>query len=236
MINTEHLAGALAATRVEVLNPPATTARRRARGASVVVGTMGSGKEAGIVLQLLLDSEFALGVPGGPPAWAEVVRNALVHEGRLRSVVLKNHPTLDVESLLALLVEAFEDLDVPMVGSPAGRFTESELAELRREGVELSEPPAHGLGVAGRTAAEFAALMATALSVSEAAALLGVDKSRVRQRLAKGTLYGIKPGGAWRLPRFQFTSGGQVPGIDRVLQAVPGTLHPVAVQRWLTHP
>lgn len=236
-IDTEQLVGALEGARVEVLDAEgsARSSRRRGTPRGKVAVDEGTGTSE-IVLRLFLESALARGMPGGPPAWAAAVRNALVHEGRLRSVVLKNTPLLDVDSLLAFLVAALEGMRAPYAGSPRRQFTESELAELRREGVELAEDPAPGGGVAAKTAAEFAALMATAFSVSEAATQLGVDDSRVRQRLAKRTLYGIKSGGTWRLPQFQFASGGQVPGIDQVLQALPISLHAVAVQRWLTNP
>lgn len=53
-------------------------------------------------------------------------------------------------------------------------------------------------------------------------------------------MYGVKVGlggrRAWRLPRFQFTESGLVPGLDHVLRRLPEDLHPVALYRWLTTP
>ncbi|TAK22354.1 MAG: DNA-binding protein [Chloroflexota bacterium] len=85
-----------------------------------------------------------------------------------------------------------------------------------------------------RTAAEYAAMVASSMSVVEAAELLGVKDSRVRQRLGERTLYGIKMRAGWRLPRFQFCADGRVPGLDRVLPHLDPELHPVEVLAWLT--
>jgi excisionase family DNA binding protein len=87
-----------------------------------------------------------------------------------------------------------------------------------------------------RTAFEYAVLRATALTTSEAAERLGVDESRVRQRLRNRALYGLKTGVEWRLPAFQFARAGLVPGIDRVFPRLPKSLSPVAVRRWFHTP
>ncbi len=87
-----------------------------------------------------------------------------------------------------------------------------------------------------RTAFEYALLRATGLTTHEAAKRLGVNDSRVRQRLAQRALYGIKAGDEWRLPAFQFTRTGLVAGIDRVLPRLPQSLNPVAVYRWFHTP
>ena len=82
-------------------------------------------------------------------------------------------------------------------------------------------------------------LLATARPVAEAARLLGVDPSRVRQRLGERSLYGLKTPRGWRLPAFQFDLDQPdrlVPGIGGVLAALPPDLHPVAVYNWLTLP
>jgi hypothetical protein len=231
-LDIEGLAEALEATRVEVLDAEALEARHASPVPGAHLGP-GAGKSE-IVLRLL--SQFEGGGPGDPTEWAVAVRNALVHEGRLWSVVVRNYPSLDVDSFLALLVAAFSGLRVPTVGSPSRQFTEAELAELSHEGVEISDAPTSRPGAAAKTAAEYAALLATALSVGQTAELLHVDESRVRQRLTQRTLYGVKTGATWRLFRFQFARDGQVPRIDPVLQVLPMTLHPVAVYRWFTSP
>jgi hypothetical protein len=89
---------------------------------------------------------------------------------------------------------------------------------------------------AARTIAALAAICATSLRVPEAADRLGVQPGRVRQRLSKHTLYGFKIRGTCRLPAFQFTAGGEVPGIGRVLVRLNPALHPVGIVTWFTQP
>jgi hypothetical protein len=89
-----------------------------------------------------------------------------------------------------------------------------------------------------RATAEYARLLADSYSVEEAAAVLGVNGSRIRQRLTATpiSLYGIKLGKAWRIPKFQFHGRRLVPGLEAVLSRIPANLHPVALYRWLTSP
>jgi hypothetical protein len=116
------------------------------------------------------------------------------------------------------------------------RLPEPEAAALRRAGlVRAPLSPDAPDSVAGLAAA-YAALMASSLSVSEAAQRLRVDPSRVRQRLTERTLFGFKERGTWRLPAFQFDAAGTVPGLEVVVPRVDPGLHPVAVERWFTLP
>src|SRR6266404_8433417 len=55
-----------------------------------------------------------------------------------------------------------------------------------------------------RSQAQYMALLEESLSAAEAAKLLHVDVSRIRQRLRGRSLFGIEHEGGWRLPRFQF--------------------------------
>jgi len=88
-----------------------------------------------------------------------------------------------------------------------------------------------------QTAADYAALLATALSVPEMARRLGVDPSRVRQRIAGHTLVAVKDGATWRLPLFQMDETGQqlVPGLAAVAPHLV-EVHPVVAARWLMLP
>ncbi len=90
--------------------------------------------------------------------------------------------------------------------------------------------------VRGQAAEAYESLLGSALTVEQAASRLGVNASRIRQRLGSRSLYGIKDAGAWRLPAFQFGRTGLVPGIAHVLQALPEDASPVAIARWLDTP
>lgn len=119
-------------------------------------------------------------------------------------------------------------------------LSEDELRFLEEAGVELTDLVPRDRGAASPlalTAAEYAALLATALTVPELASRLGVDPSRVRQRLARHTLYGIKDGKSWRIPLFQLDDTGRalVPGLHLVAPRWAGA-HAVEVARWFTLP
>jgi len=80
------------------------------------------------------------------------------------------------------------------------------------------------------------ALLAESLSAADAAKLLRVDVSRVRQRLRERSLFGIEYEGSWRLPRFQFERRLVLPGLAQVLKALPSDLFPLDVVDWFVLP
>lgn len=148
---------------------------------------------------------------------------------------------VDPEEFDRLVAEALEHV-VPLRPSPdaVAELSEDELALLAGGGMRFDPLPAGSEHPLVRMAALYAALLGSSLSVAQAAALLGVAESRVRQRLGERTLYGIKRPGGWRLPRFQFAAPGAtrgtVPGIERALQRLTFDLHPLAVVSWFTTP
>src|SRR5713226_7674029 len=136
-----------------------------------------------------------------------------------------------------LVVEALEQV-VPArpLLDPRRELSASEIAVLEQGGFELeplSLDNAHPLIM---SAAAYAALIGSSLSVAQTAARLHVEGSRVRQRLGERTLYGIKMRSGWRLPLFQFTDQGTVSGIDVVMPRLDPTLHPLSVVGWFTTP
>lgn len=80
--------------------------------------------------------------------------------------------------------------------------------------------------------------LAGAFDVAEVAQRLGVDPTRIRQRLRGRTLYGLRvQGRSWRLPRFQFDeTGREIPHMGEVLRALPPDLHPRSVEGFLLAP
>lgn len=125
---------------------------------------------------------------------------------------------------------------VGMRATSANELTQAEITALQRGGFTL-EPRDYGPNDPYlRGVALYATLVASGLNVAEAAALLHVDESRVRQRLAKRTLYGVKLDNTWHLPTFQFHEGRLIPGFDRVVMALDPTLNPVAVYQWFLAP
>lgn len=84
--------------------------------------------------------------------------------------------------------------------------------------------------------AQYMALLEESLSAAQAAKLLGVDVSRIRQRLRERSLCGIEYEGSWRLPRFQFERRLVIPGLASVLRALPDDLFPLDVVDWFLLP
>lgn len=79
-------------------------------------------------------------------------------------------------------------------------------------------------------------LVQGSLSVTEAAARLGVTTARIRQRLAERTLWAFTSGRNSLLPPAQFTATGEVPHLEKLMPLVAKDLHPLTVQALLTQP
>ncbi|BEP14381.1 hypothetical protein acdb102_26920 [Acidothermaceae bacterium B102] len=153
--------------------------------------------------------------------------------------------SLTVAGVLARRGLSFDEADLAeAVEQALGRYLSvpgsaplaaSQRATLQAGGLDLDATGAYATA-ATRTAADYAALVATALSVPEAAARLGVDGSRVRHRIAAGELWALHGSGRRRLlPVLQFSAdGGVVPGLSDVLRALPDDLHPLEVAGFLT--
>jgi hypothetical protein len=122
------------------------------------------------------------------------------------------------------------------VQDPIHEFTDAEIEVLRRGSLNLCPPALGQDDPVAVTAAEYAALLATSHTVGEVAKLLQVDESRVRQRLAQRTLYGIKLRSGWRIPAFQFAGDRPLPGIEHVFPRLDPGLYPLSVFRWFLLP
>jgi CheY-like chemotaxis protein len=101
--------------------------------------------------------------------------------------------------------------------------------------------PIHGevkSAPAAARAAMYDAIIASSLTTEQAAKKLGVNTSRIRQRLLADPpqLYGIRRNSVWWLPKFQFGRKDLVPGIDKVIARLDSRLDPVAVDTWFRTP
>jgi hypothetical protein len=146
-------------------------------------------------------------------------------EGRSVAVLDVSWPVMSMRVVGRVAVDA----------PPPPALTEAEAEALASGGSGRPFPDAV-VAAAALAAAAYDEIVEAALSVDDAAERLGVNPSRVRQRLGEGSLYGIKHAGAWRLPSFQFTKRGLVRGIDVVLRALPADLSALAVVRWFETP
>ena len=121
---------------------------------------------------------------------------------------------------------------------PREDLTAAEAAILERGGFSLEPEELDADDPLVQTVAEYAALLKSSLSTAEAARRLGVDPSRIRQRLTADppTLYGIRIGSSWYIPELQFDCDGLLRGLGDVVSRLDPELHPVAVFRWFTTP
>jgi hypothetical protein len=120
---------------------------------------------------------------------------------------------------------------------PRATLSEGELTALQAVGLSTEPwPGAAEQDPLARTIVDYMALIETSLTAGQAAKLLGVDVSRIRQRLRAGTLMGIEYEGEWRLPLFQFERGLVLPGLGEVIAALPAGMNPLDVVLWFLEP
>jgi hypothetical protein len=126
----------------------------------------------------------------------------------------------------------------PPITHAASQLTAAEARELSGIGLDADASREAYASVAEGTAARMTAILADARSVAATADLLGVTPARVRQLLnePQPALFGIKAGGAWLVPNFQFVDGRAVPNMRTVLAALPPGLHAVEFFNWFTRP
>jgi excisionase family DNA binding protein len=157
-------------------------------------------------------------------------------EKELRDRGIRRSPEDIAEEARRLVFYVISEMPTGRWAADPGReFAEEEIVALKEGGLDLSVREAGPDPLAG-TAAKYVALLASALTTREAAGVLEVGESRIRQRLREGTLYGVKAGRENRLPAFQFEGGGEVPGIAEVLARIDRSVHPVAVLNWFLLP
>ncbi len=182
-------------------------------------------------------ARFAPVVGAGPvrtPSAVEVVRSleeALQVTAALQR--LAGAVGLDTDEFIRLL-----ELSVAEAMEPVqGVFSTAETRALAEAGVDLSGPSGDAMTADAHTADRALAQQSQSWSVAQAAELLGRTPRRVRQRIAGQTLYALRAqAGQLRLPRWQFTDHGVIPGLEKVIPALSRSLHPVSVERFMRTP
>jgi hypothetical protein len=147
--------------------------------------------------------------------------------------------TVSPQVLERMVVAAVDALPRTLYASnPDEELTAPERDALLRGGLDPSRRELGATDPLARTAADYAALLRRSRSVREAARMLAVHESRVRQRLntRPPTLYGFKVGGEWRIPDFIFEGKRLVPGMEVVAGRLDPAIHPVGFFRWFTMP
>jgi hypothetical protein len=163
----------------------------------------------------------------------EDVRRALSHEQIIKLIAERGK--IDPESLLKLILGQFAA--TPATSERGRLFSEAEQQVLDEAHVDLSGLAEQTANPEEVTASRYAAIYARALTVSEASKRLSVSPGRIRQRIAGRTLHALRvSAGGWRLPLWQFTDQGLLPGLEQVLPALPEQLHPMSVFGFMHQP
>jgi hypothetical protein len=84
---------------------------------------------------------------------------------------------------------------------------------------------------AARTLAE---TLRSALTLDQVAATLSVSRSRISHRLADATLWGFTVQGRRFVPGWQLTGGHTIPGLASIVPVIPSSLHPLALDAFMT--
>ena len=129
------------------------------------------------------------------------------------------------------LVQAIQSMHRGVQVDSAHELTPAELEILEESRVDFDEHP-ELCDPMGEYVTEFAAILRTSLSTTEAAQRLGVHAVRIRQMIGDRTLYAVQVDGRWRIPGFQFQDEALVPNIGEVNAAIDRDLDAVSVLRW----
>ena len=143
--------------------------------------------------------------------------------------------TRDIVLWMASAEQAIHELASQSENAPPLPTAESVL--LDKAGLVVADRKRPGAFERSRIAFDIF-LQRESWTLERAASVLDVSTGRLRQRLSSKnrTLYGIKDGRAWRIPKFQFVKRKLVRGIEDVLPHVRRDAHPLAVRTWFTSP
>ena len=143
------------------------------------------------------------------------------------------------EEEFAAALEDFADRAGPLAVvdvRPVDYLGKAQQSTLGKLGASLQPLRADELGPIAGLAAAHAEVVSQSTTVPALAKRLGVDPSRVRQRIYARSLYAFKHRGGWLIPSFQLQSNRVIPGVEAVVSKLSPTVHPVAVSRWFTTP
>ncbi|MFW5967716.1 MAG: hypothetical protein ACOCV2_09375 [Persicimonas sp.] len=156
---------------------------------------------------------------------------------RLRALLDERGIETRVSNILRLGLETVLE-SAPTRERGAEPISDEQRRRLRETGVTFEPFEDDVADPIVRSAMRYANLVESSFSTAEAAERLGVKPSRIRQRLQEPpSLYGFKDeDGAWRLPAFQFTDTGTLPGLGDVVPSLPDELHPLEILKWFESP
>lgn len=138
-------------------------------------------------------------------------------------------------ALNAALKEAIETMHRSIYSASTGELTKAEFDVLNETGVDVEEHPELADPLL-EYATDFAAILRTSLSTTEAAKRLRVHPVRIRQMISEKILYAVQINGRWCIPEFQFQENQLVPNIGVVNAVIDRELDAVSILHWYTLP
>lgn len=112
-----------------------------------------------------------------------------------------------------------------------------EASILDQAGLDISADVAGGeIDPAAETVVDYMDMLSSAMTVREAANVLGLGAGSVRQRIRERSLAAMLENGRYLVPGFQFDGPRLVRSLDRVYRATPPDLPLAVFYRWFTHP
>ncbi len=121
--------------------------------------------------------------------------------------------------------------------APEKALTAGELRALERIGLgPNAEVPAQAERARQQALHVFFHAYQTALPTIEVATMLGVNASRIRQRVKERTLLAMVDAGEIRFPSMQFHDGRELPGLRELLPTLPPNIKTLEALSWFATP
>lgn len=150
--------------------------------------------------------------------------------GKTREVPM---PGVSAEAIEDGLVTEVVEILTRAADEPEQHLSGSELEVLSRYKTASSKEIAKALA---ESAALRTSIEAKSLTTRQVAKLLGVEDSRIRQRLLDRTLAGFKERSVWHVYGWQFIDSEELPGIHDVNKALRPDIDAVVLHGFFTSP
>lgn len=142
----------------------------------------------------------------------------------------------DPEQVIAILDSAYFEAKTVLAPRVPARLPGSERRVWERAGARFGVED-DGFRAHANTMAAFTDLVTRSLVGDQTVATkLGVDRSRVSQRVAEQSLYTFYAGDQRCFPEWQFADGTTLPGLREVITSMSREIHPLAVDHWFRTP
>jgi hypothetical protein len=152
----------------------------------------------------------------------------------LGALLAKHRIDLTVDQVLGELDSAFAAIP------EATTLSATEVDFLRTHAEPLATPVIHAWSADNERQArarialrQLTSAVSGSVSVKEAAAILGVDRSRVSRRITGRTLWAFDLQGSRRIPRWQLLGDELLPGLDVIVPAIPRGTTPAVLDAFM---